>query len=134
MRQIAITIMMLLFSVSICDAQGLGKAAASAARGVRVNKAMVAAQAVRGYSIQERQRQQNLQKLIKRSIPPIVNIDPAVFTSIKPIPAATQKVQLPSPQLRVMNTPDMKKLLSVPSLDSLSKVIPSDTTIINMNK
>ena len=135
MKQITIILMMLLLGNSICDAQGFGKAAVSAAKCMPVNKAMVATQVARGYSIQEKQRKQMMQQIITRRIPPVAHINPANLVNVKPIPAAQKvKLPLPTPKLRVINMPDMKALLSVPALDSLSKAIPSDSIIVNKNE
>lgn len=68
MKQILISILVLFFSASTCNAQGFAKAARSVSKCIGANKALIGANAVRGYSIQEHQRRQIAQNVARQAL------------------------------------------------------------------
>ena len=68
MKQILISIFVLFFSASTCNAQGFAKAARSVSKCIGANKALIGANAVRGYSIQEHQRRQIAQSVARQAL------------------------------------------------------------------
>ena len=68
MKQILISILVLFFSASTCNAQGFAKAARSISKCIGANKALIGANAVRGYSIQEHQRRQIAQNVARQAL------------------------------------------------------------------
>lgn len=67
MKQFLISIFVLFFSASTCNAQGFAKAARSVSKCISANKAIIGANAVRGYSIQDHQRRQIAQSVARQA-------------------------------------------------------------------
>lgn len=105
MKQILISIFVLFFSASTCNAQGFAKAARSVSKCIGANKAIIGANAVRGYSIQEHQRRQIAQSVARQALQSTSHLNAAAIANASTIAAKTISALPVSPRLH-----DMTKL------------------------
>ena len=105
MKQILISIFVLFFSASTCNAQGFAKAARSVSKCIGANKALIGANAVRGYSIQEHQRRQIAQSVARQALQSTSHLNAAAIANASTIAAKTISALPVSPRLH-----DMTKL------------------------
>ena len=105
MKQILISILVVFFSASTCNAQGFAKAARSVSKCIGANKAIIGANAVRGYSIQEHQRRQIAQSVARQALQSTSHLNAAAVANASTIAAKTISALPVSPRLN-----DMTKL------------------------
>ena len=105
MKQILISILVVFFSASTCNAQGFAKAARSVSKCISGNKAIIGANAVRGYSIQEHQRRQIAQSVARQALQSTSHLNAAAVANASTIAAKTISALPVSPRLN-----DMTKL------------------------
>ena len=105
MKQILISILVVFFSASTCNAQGFAKAARSVSKCIGANKAIIGANAVRGYSIQEHQRRQIAQSVARQALQSTSHLNAAAIANASTIAAKTISALPVSPRLN-----DMTKL------------------------
>ena len=105
MKQILISIFVLFFCASTCNAQGFAKAARSVSKCIGANKAIIGANAVRGYSIQEHQRRQIAQSVARQALQSTSHLNAAAVANASTIAAKTISALPVSPRLN-----DMTKL------------------------
>lgn len=87
MKQILISIFVLFFSASTCNAQGFVKVARSVSKYIGANKAIIGANAVRGYSIQEQQRRQITQNVARHALQSTSHLNAATVANASTIAA-----------------------------------------------
>lgn len=99
MKQILISILVLFLSASTCNAQGFAKAARSVSKCIGANKAIIGANVVRGYSIQEQQRRQIVQNVARQTLQSTSLLNPATVTDAKCKAAKKTSALLISPRV-----------------------------------
>lgn len=103
MKQILISIFVLFFSASTCNAQGFVKAARSFSKCIGANnKTIIGANAVRGYSIQEHQRRQIAQSVARQALQSTSHLNAAAVANASTIAAKTISALPVSPRLHDM--------------------------------
>ena len=108
-----------------CDAQGFAKATRSVSKCIRANKTIIGANTIRGYSIQEQQRHQIAQNVVRQTLPSTIRHNTISATAAKSIVVVRSLAPLTS------SLPyDFVKPLEVSSIDSLSKATPTDSTFV----
>ena len=118
MKQILISILVLFFNASTCNAQLYRKAATSVTKRRCVNKAIIGAGVVRTYSIQERQRRQIAQKLAHQTFQSASLLNSVAVANARLAAPQKSSALLPPPHLY-----DLKKLDNIVNLN--------DSTLIN---
>lgn len=128
MKQILITILVLFFSTSTCNAQRFAKAARSVSKCIGANKAIIGANAVRGYSIQEQQKRQVAQNIVRQTLQSTSLLKSVAATNAKCAAANKTSALLASPRLH-----DVTKLpKAIMGNDSILIPMPTDTmSIVN---
>ena len=130
MKQILISILVLFFSASTCNAQGFAKAARSVSKCIGANKALIGANAVRGYSIQEQQRHQIAQNVARQTLQSTSHLNSLAVTNAKY--AATNKASalLVSPRLHGVTKLPKEILQNDSILIPILPTMPTDTTSV----
>ena len=135
MKQTFIFILVLFFSTSTCNAQSFAKAARSISKCIGANKAIIGANAVRGYSIQEQQRHQIAQNVARQTLQSTSHLNSLAVTNAKN--AATNKASalLVSPRLHGVTKLPKEILQNDSILIPILPTMPTDTTsVVNESK
>lgn len=132
MKQILISILVLFFSTSTCNAQGYANSARSVSKCLGANKGIIGANAVRGYSIQEQQRRQIANNVARKTLLSTSLLNSVAITNAKC--AATNKtlVLLVSPRLHNVTKLPKNVLLNDSTLIPIIPTMPTDTmSVVN---
>ena len=130
MKQFFISILVLFFSTSICNAQGYAKAARSMSKCIGVNKAIIGANAVRGYSIQEQQRRQITQNVARQTLQSTSRLNSVALTNVRCAAANKTSALFVSPRLNDVTKLPKKILQNDSILIPILPTIPTDTTSV----
>ena len=130
MKQFFISILVLFFSTSICNAQGYAKAARSISKCIGVNKAIIGANAVRGYSIQEQQRRQITQNVARQTLQSTSRLNSVALTNVRCAAANKTSALFVSPRLNDVTKLPKKILQNDSILIPILPTIPTDTTSV----
>ena len=130
MKQILISIFVLFFSASTCNAQGFAKAARSVSKCISANKAIIGANAVRGYSIQEHQRRQIAQSVARQALQSTSHLNAAAVANASTIAAKTISALPVSPRLHDMTKLPKETLQNDSTLFPILPKMSTDTTSV----
>lgn len=130
MKQILISILVLFFSASTCNAQGFAKAARSVYKCLGANKAIVGANVVRGYSIQEQQRRQIVQNVARQALQSTSHLNSIAVTNARFAAANKTSALLISPRLHDVTKLSKGILQNDSILIPILPTMPTDTTSV----
>ena len=130
MKQILISILVLLLSASTCNAQGFAKAARSVSKCISANKAIIGANAVRGYSIQEHQRRQIAQSVARQTLQSTSHLNAAAVAKASTIVANIKSALQVSPHLQNVTKLPKGILQNDSTLIPILPSMPTDTTSV----
>ena len=134
MKQFLISILVLFFSTSTCNAQGFAKAARSVSKCIGANKAIIGANAVRGYSIQEKQRRQIAQNVAHQTLQSTSHLNSVAVTNARCSAANKTSALLASPRLHDVTKLPKGILQNDSILIPILPTMPTDTTsVVNEN-
>lgn len=130
MKQTLIFILVLFFSTSTCNAQGFAKAARSVSKCIGANKAIIGANAVRGYSIQEQQRRQITQNVARQTLQSTSLLNSVAVTNARCAAANKTSALLASPRLHDVTKLPKEILQNDSILIPILPTMPTDTTSV----
>ena len=130
MKQILISILVLFLSASTCNAQGFAKAARSVSKCIGANKAIIGANAVRGYSIQEQQRRQIAQSVARQALQSTSHLNASTVANASTIVANKASALLVSPHLQNVTKLPKGILQNDSTLIPILPSMPTDTTSV----
>ena len=130
MKQILITIIVLFLSTSTCNAQGFAKAARSVSKCIGANKAIIGANVVRGYSIQEQQRHQIAQNVARQALQSTSHINAATVANARCTAAKKASALLVSPRLQDVTKLPKGILQNDSTLIPILPTMSTDTTSV----
>lgn len=130
MKQILISILVVFFSASTCNAQGFAKAARSVSKCISANKAIIGANAVRGYSIQEHQRRQIAQSVARQALQSTSHLNAAAVAKASTIVANKKSALQVPPHLHDMTKLPKETMQNDSTLLPILLTMPTDTTSV----
>jgi len=130
MKQILISILVLFFSASTCNAQGFAKAARSVYKCLGANKAMIGANAVRGYSIQEQQRRRIARSVVSQTLSSTTLLNSVAVANAKCATANMASALLVSPRLHDVTKLPKEILKNDSTLIPIFPTMSTDTTSV----
>ena len=130
MKQILISILVLFFSASTCNAQGFAKAARSVSKCIGANKALIGANAVRGYSIQEHQRRQIAQNVARQALQSTSHLNAATVANASTIVSKNTSALPVSHRLHDVTKLPKEKLQDDFTLFPILPTMSTDTTSV----
>ena len=130
MKQILISIFVLFFSASTCNAQGFAKAARSVSKCIGANKVIIGVNAVRGYSIQEQQRRQITQNVARQALQSTSHLNAATVANASTIAANKASALLASPRLHDVTKLPKGILQNDSILIPILPTMPTDTSSV----
>lgn len=132
MKQFLISILVLFFSTSTCNAQGYAKVARSFSKCLGANKGIIGANAVRGYSIQEHQRRQIAQNVARQTLQSTSKLNSVAVTNARFAAANKTSALLVSPRLHDVTKLPKGILQNGSILIPILPTMPTDTmSIVN---
>lgn len=130
MKQILISIFVLFFSASTCNAQGFVKVARSVSKYIGANKAIIGANVVRGYSIQEQQRRQIAQSVARQALQSTSHLNAAAVANASAIVASKISALPVSSRLHDVTKLRKEKQQNDSTLFPILPTISTDTTSV----
>ena len=130
MKQFLIFILVLFFSTSTCNAQGFAKAARSVSKCIGANKVIIGANAVRGYSIQEKQRRQIAQNVARQTLQSTSHLNSIAVTNARCAAANKMSALLVSPRLHDVTILPKEMLRNDSILIPILPTMPKDTASV----
>ena len=130
MKQFLISVLVLFFSASTCNAQGFAKAARSVSKCIGANKAIIGANAVKGYTIQERQMRQIAHNVARQALQSTSHLNVATVANTS-IVVANKTSALPvSPRLHDVTKLPKETLQNDSTLFPILPKMSTDTTSV----
>ena len=130
MKQIFISILVMFLSASTCNAQGFAKAARSVSKCIGANKAIIGANAVRGYSIQEQQRRQIAQNVARQTLQSTSLLNSVPVANSRSVAAKKASALLVSPRVQDVTKLPKRILQNDSTLVQILQTMPMDTTSV----
>ncbi len=130
MKQILFSILVLFFSTSTCNAQGSAKVARSVYKCISANKAIIGANAVRGYSIQEQQRRQIAQNVARQTLQSTSHMISVTVTNARCAAANKTSALLVSTRLHNVTKLPNDIMQNDSILIPILPTMPTDTTSV----
>ena len=130
MKQIFISILVMFLSASTCNAQGFAKAARSVSKCIGANKAIIGANAVRGYSIQEQQRRQIAQNVARQTLQSTSLLNSVAVVNVRSTAAKKSSGLLVSPRVQDVTKLPKGILQNDSTLFPIRPTMPTDTTSV----
>ena len=130
MKQIFISILVMFLSASTCNAQGFAKAARSVSKCIGANKAIIGANAVRGYSIQEQQRRQIAQNVARQTLQSTSLLNSVPVANSRSVAAKKASALLVSPRVQDVTKLPKRILQNDSTLVPILPTMPMDTTSV----
>ena len=130
MKQILISILVMFLSASTCNAQGVAKAARSVSKCIGANKAIIGANAVRGYSIQEQQRRQIAQNVARQTLQSTSLLNSVPVANSRSVAAKKASALLVSPRVQDVTKLPKRILQNDSTLVQILQTMPMDTTSV----
>lgn len=130
MKQFFISILVLFFSTSTCNAQGYAKVAKSFSKCLGANKGIIGVNAVRGYSIQEQQRRQITQNVARQTLQSTSLLNSVAVTNARCATANKTSALIASPRLHDVTKLPKGILQNDSILIPILPTMPTDTTSV----
>lgn len=130
MKQILISTFVLFFSASTCNAQGFVKAARSVSKCIGANKSIIGANAVRGFSIQDKQRRQIAQSVARQTLQSTSHLNVAAVANTSTIVANKKSALQVSPCLHDVTKLRKETLQKDSTLLPILLTMSTDTTSV----